>query len=203
MGDDTALARAAISRLEFFRSERPEDLAITRLGGLTNTVFKVDCNGESYVLRVPGQGTSDYIDRRVEAVAVREAARVGVSPAVVVADPVSGLMVTEHTRGAPMSTKLFRSVPGAARRTGETLRRLHTSGAKFDFRFDLFGMIDEYVRVLADHPGQLPPGLTDMLERAEDWKHVLSAHPVPLTACHCDLLPDHESAAHSQLRYRA
>ena len=199
MGDDTALARAAISRLEFFRSERPEDVSVTRLGGLTNTVFKVDCNGESYVLRVPGQGTSDYIDRRVEAVAAREAARVGVSPAVVVADPVSGLMVTEHTPAAPMSAKLFRSVPGAARRTGETLRRLHTSGAKFDFRFDLFGMIDEYVRVLADHPGQLPPGLTDMLERAEELQQALAARPLSLTACHCDLLPENILDAGSRM----
>ena len=190
MDNGIALARAAIGRIEFFRSERPEAMTITPLGGLTNSVFKVDCNNDSYVLRVPGKGTSDYIDRRIEATAVREAARTGVSPGVIGADPVTGLMVTEHMAAAPMSARLFRSTPGAARRLGEALRRLHTSGAKFDHRFDLSGMLDEYMRVLADHPGQLPPGLTDMLARADGLRQALSARPLPLTACHCDLLPE-------------
>ena len=190
MADDTGGARAAIGKLAFFRSERPEDVSVARLGGLTNSVFRVDCNGDSYVLRVPGQGTSDYIDRRVEAVAAREAARVGVSPLVIVTDPGSGLMVTEFARATPMTVKLFRTMPGAPKRAGEVLRRLHTSGAKFDFRFDLFGMIDEYMRVLATQPSQLPAGLTDVLKRAEDMRQALAARPLPLTACHCDLLPE-------------
>src|SRR5450631_3977664 len=88
--DDPALdivaARAAIARIEFFRSERPGEPAVTRLGGLTNLVFRVDCNGDSYVMRIPGAGTEDYIDRGFEAVAAREAARVGVSPEVILAD---------------------------------------------------------------------------------------------------------------------
>ena len=130
---DIAPARNAIARIDFFRSERPGEPIVTRLGGLTNLVYRVVCNGDSYVLRVPGKGTEDYIDRDLEAVAVREAARVGVSPEVVVSEPASGVLVTQFIDGTTMNAKAFKTMPGAPSRAGEVLRRLHTSGAQFKF----------------------------------------------------------------------
>jgi len=188
--DDIAGARAALARIDFFRSERPENVKISRLGGLTNSVFKVDCNGDAYVLRLAGEGTSDYIDRTFEAVALRETARLTVSPEVIHCDPATGVVVTAWVQAMPMTTPLFRSNPGAARRAGEVLRQLHSSDAKFDFQFDLFGMIDEYLAVLAKQPTQLPQGLTGMLALAEELRQLLARRPAKLVACHCDLLPD-------------
>ena len=188
--DDIAQARAALAKIDFFRSERAEVVNITRLGGLTNCVFKVDCNGDSYVLRLAGEGTSDYIDRAFEATALRETSRANVSPELIHCNAETGDAVTVWARAMPMTTPLFRANPGAPRRAGEVLRRLHVSGAKFDFQFDLFGMIDEYLGVLARHPTQLPHGLTDMLALAEDLRQALARQRIPSVACHCDLLPD-------------
>ncbi len=188
--DDIAVARAALAKIDFFRSERPDLVKITRLGGLTNSVFKLDCNGDSYVLRLAGDGTSDYIDRSFEAAALRETSRTGVSPALIYCDPDNGTAVTEWARAMPMTAPLFRANPGAPRRAGEVLRRLHGSDAKFEFQFDLFGMLEEYVTVLAKQPTQLPHGLTDMLALADRLQQTLARRPVPLVACHCDLLPD-------------
>jgi thiamine kinase-like enzyme len=192
--DDPALdivaARAAIARIEFFRSERPGEPAVTRLGGLTNLVFRVDCNGDSYVMRIPGAGTEDYIDRGFEAVAAREAARVGVSPEVILADARTGIMVSQFVEGRTMSPKLFKSTSGAPARAGDVLRRLHTSGAVFKFRFDLFGMMDEYQRVLSSRPGDRPEGYEAALRSAQDWRRMLASKPLPVTACHCDLLAE-------------
>ena len=53
-----------------------------RLGGLTNRVYRL---GDA-ILRVPGEGTADYIDRKAEAVAAQAAAQAGVSPAVLLPD---------------------------------------------------------------------------------------------------------------------
>ena len=36
--------------------------SITRLGGLTNLVHRVDLGGKSVVVRIPGLGTEAYID---------------------------------------------------------------------------------------------------------------------------------------------
>ena len=190
MTDDIAAARAAIGRIDFFRSERPSEPMVTRLGGLTNLVFKVDCNGDSYTLRIPGKGTEEYIDRGLEAVAAREAARVGVAPEVIVADPATGIMVTQYLNAATMSPKLFKTVAGAPRRAGEVFRRLHTSGAVFKFRFELFGMIDEYLRVLGTKTVQLPDGYQKALREAEAVRRALAVRPLPLTACHCDPLAE-------------
>ena len=190
VASDIAAARAAIGRIEFFRSERPGEPTVTRLGGLTNLVFRVDCNGDSYVLRVPGKGTDDYIDRDLEAVAAREAARVGVSPEVIVCTPANGVLVTPYVNGATMNTRLFKSTPGAPTRAGEVLRRLHTSGAQFKFRFDLFGMIEEYQRVLASHAPRLPEGYQKAQRDVDAIRRVLAARPLPSVACHCDPLAE-------------
>lgn len=188
--DDIAAARAALAGIDFFRSERPDVVKIGRLGGLTNSVYRVDCNGDSYVLRLAGEGTSDYIDRKFEAVALRETSRIGVSPQLIFCDPATGTAVTEWARALPMTVQLFRSNPGAPRRAGEALRRLHSSDARFDFQFDLFGMLDEYLGVLAKQPTQLPPGLTDMLALADQLRQTLAGRAIQQVACHCDLLPD-------------
>ena len=55
-------------------------LDFKRLGGLTNLVFRVT-GGDlpaPLLLRLPGQGTEEFINRRVEKTAAEETGRVGV-----------------------------------------------------------------------------------------------------------------------------
>ena len=51
--------------------------SITRLGGLTNLVHRVELPDASVVVRIAGDGTEEYIDRTVEAVNAVAAARAG------------------------------------------------------------------------------------------------------------------------------
>ena len=159
--------------------------AVTRLGGLTNRVYRMG----DLCIRLPGAGTEEYIDRRNEAVAAREAARAGVSPEVLHADPVTGVMVTRFVAGAvTMSPEAFRNRPGAADRAGRVLAKLHRSGAAFPFRFELFAMIEEYLRVLSTKDVVLPEGYHDVVAEAGGIRKVLAQHPSPLAPCHCDPL---------------
>ncbi len=162
---------------------------ITRLGGLTNLVYRVSAGAEAFVLRLPGKGTEEYINRANEAQAAAEAARAGVSPEVIHADAATGIMVTRYAEGAvTMSPQNFKSIAGAPARAGEVFRRLHTSGAVFNFRFELFSMIDEYLKVLATKDIELPDGYRDVVKDAETVRAALAAGPLPLVACHCDPL---------------
>ncbi len=68
-------ARDVLSQIPEFWHPDDDAAKITRLGGLTNLVFRVDHGGEQYVLRIPGKGTEEYINRANEAQAAREAAR--------------------------------------------------------------------------------------------------------------------------------
>ena len=156
-----------------------------RLGGLTNRVYRLG----RYCVRLPGEGTEEYIDRANEAVAAKEAARAGVSPAVVYADPESGIMVTRFIEGTvTMSPEAFASRSGSPARAGRAFAKLHTSGAEFPFRFELFSMIDEYLGVLSTRDVKLPEGYHDVVSEAEGVRAALDAHPAALAPCHCDPL---------------
>jgi thiamine kinase-like enzyme len=190
-GDDRGLTRArrVLEGLALFAGGDHSAIALARLGGTTNLVFRVDAGPRHYVLRLPGKGTEEYINRRHEAQAARETARVQVSPAVLHFDMVTGVMVTQLVEDAvTMTPDAFRSRAGAAARAGEVLRRLHRSDARFDFRFELFAMIDDYLKVLAGKETTLPTGYHDVVQEAEVVRAALGAHPLPCVACHCDPL---------------
>jgi thiamine kinase-like enzyme len=158
---------------------------IERLGGLTNRVYRVG----DHVLRIPGEGTEEYINRENEAVSARVAADAGVSPAVIHADATSGLMVTALVPDATtMSPEGFRSRKGSPARAGAVLRKLHSSGGVFPFRFELFAMIDDYLKVLATKDVDLPEGYHAVVREAQAIRAALAAKPAALVPCHCDPL---------------
>jgi len=183
--DGIQLARDALKAIPGLDGFDAGSVAIERLGGLTNLVFRA---GE-YCLRIPGKGTEEYIDRGNEAVAAKEAARAGVSPEVMHFDAKTGVMLTRYIDGAvTMSPDLFKERKGSPARAGKAFYKLHRSGAKFPFRFELFSMIDDYLKILSSKTVDLPEGYHDVLAEAETVRAALNAHPLPLTACHCDPL---------------
>ncbi len=177
-------ARAALAAIPAFAGYKGP---LERLGGLTNLVYRA---GEA-CLRIPGKGTEEYINRANEGVAAREAAKAGVSPDVLHFDGATGLMVTRFIGGAEtMSPEKFKTRPGSPARAGEAFRKLHRSGAVFPFRFELFAMIDDYLKVLSTRDVALPAGYHDVVREAGAVRAALDAHPAPLAACHCDPLWD-------------
>lgn len=190
--DDRGIARArqVINSLEVFANKDKGALSVTRLGGTTNLVFQIDDGAAHYVLRVPGKGTEEYINRAHEARAARETARVGVSPEVLHFDSGTGVMVTRLVDdAATMTPATFRTRALAPARAGAVLRKLHFSDAQFSFRFELFAMIDDYLKVLAGKKETtLPAGYHDVVREADVVRAALAAQPLPLVACHCDPL---------------
>ena len=72
---DEAIVAAALPALPQLSSFARSQLDITRLGGLTNIVFRVvPPSGEPLCLRCPGPGTASYIDRAVEKINAMAAA---------------------------------------------------------------------------------------------------------------------------------
>jgi thiamine kinase-like enzyme len=158
---------------------------VARLGGLTNRVYQLS----SAVLRVPGKGTEEYINRANEAVAARVAAEAHVSPDVIYADVTTGFMVTRMISNAvTMSPELFKTRMGSPARAGAVFRKLHTSGGVFPFRFELFAMIDDYLKILSGKDVELPAGYHDVVKEAEGIRKLLQKKPAPLAPCHCDPL---------------
>ena len=181
MIDETAEARAALAAIPALAGYAGP---IERMGGMTNRVFRAG----AHVLRLPGAGTEEYIDRRNEAAAAAAAARAGVSPEVLHFGA-DGVMVTRFVAGAvTMSPAAFGSRRGAPGRAGRAFAALHRSGETFPFRFELFAMIDDYLGILAGKDVSLPEGYHDVVAEAGAVRAALERSPAPLVPCHCDPL---------------
>ena len=188
MSEHTEAVMAALREAPEFQAVSEVD-KITRLGGLTNLVHRVDFGDRSIIVRIPGEGTDAYIDRSVELHNAKAAAAAGVSPDVIFGDPTTGLMISECVPDIEtMTPNLFASRAGSPARAGRALAKLHNSGQVFEFRFELFSMIDDYLKILSTKDVQLPDGYHDAVAAAEPVKDVLETANVPLAPCHCDPL---------------
>ncbi len=182
---------AALKRIPQLSGLSPDTMTCTRLGGLTNLVYRLEVGAERYVLRIPGAGTEDDIDRKVEGHNARIAADAGVSAEVLFFDDTDGLMLARHLDDCvTMSPESFKSRPGAPARAAAALKQLHGCGQAFQFRFELFSMIDEYLALLAKLEAPLPEGYHDVVAESGAVRQALDAGPAALAPCHCDPLAE-------------
>jgi len=189
MHEHTDNVISTLSNAPGFETIKAEDCKITRLGGMTNLVHLVETKNANIIVRIPGEGTEDYINRATELTNATAAWRAGISAEIIWADVKTGVMISRAIDGIEtMTPDLFRIRPGSATRAGEALAKLHRSGETFDFRFELFAMIEDYLKILSTKDVKLPDGYHDIVKAANPIKEVLEASPMPLTPCHCDPL---------------
>jgi len=175
--------------VEGFEKITKQDCNIKRLGGMTNIVHLVETQNINLIVRIPGKGTEDYINRTTEYKNAKAAWRAGISAEIIWADVNSGVMVSKAiNRIETMTANLFSSRKGSPARAGYALAKLHNSGETFDFRFELFNMIDDYLKILSTKDVDLPEGYNDIVKGAEPIKELLETNPIPLAPCHCDPL---------------
>ena len=182
---------AALARVPLFRNVRQEVIKLELLGGaLTNVCYKVTTGGTAYVLRLAGEGTSDYIDRAAEKHNARVAAAAGVNVEVLYFDAKDGTMVTRFVEGVSMNGgEGFSRDAGAPIRAALALRRVHRLRTVFESRFEVFAAIDDYVDLLREQRTPLPRDYYELGRKARAVHRALEASPVPLVPCHNDPWP--------------
>jgi thiamine kinase-like enzyme len=182
---------AALARVPFFGNVGQKCLKIERLGGaLTNVSYKVTVGSAAYVLRLAGEGTSEYIDRAAEKHNARVAAEAGVNAEVIYFDEIDGTMVTRFIEGVSMNAGAgFGRDSGAPVRAARALKRVHNLGTLFRSRFDVFAAIDGYLELLCSWRTPLPEDYAEVRQRARAVRLTLEESPVPLRPCHNDPWP--------------
>ena len=191
MTDAAEIARAREELLDtaLFEPDAVRSAGLTRLGGLTNRNWRVDIAGRSLVLRIPGEGTSAYIDRKVEKHNAAVAARAGVNAELLHFDAASGVMLCTYVDGATMDAARFKEL-GAVARAARAFRRMHEWREPFQTRFDLFQKMDEYLALLRTLQAPVPEGYEVAQREAEAVRAALGRNPAPLAPCHCDPLAE-------------
>lgn len=157
--------------------------------GLTNTNYRVDVDGDAFVVRIPGASTELLaVDRRNEYHNTQVAAALGVGPKVVYYFPDVQVMVIEFIHGRTMTT-LDLQAPGMPSRIARSLRRLH-AGPRFRSDFSFFPLVDFYLGLVDRRGIRIPESYRPRLPTVRRIEAALARHPMPTVPCHNDLLAE-------------
>ena len=139
------------------------------------------------MLRLPGQSTELLsIDRANEIFNTTAAASTGIGPRVLEHVPGLDVMVLDFIPGPTMSAHALQS-KAMASRMADSFRRLH-SAPRFMNDFDMFRLIEYYLRIVDEHQVAIPFGYRDWLPTIARIESAVRAAALPSVPCHNDLL---------------
>ncbi len=164
------------------------DIRTTPLGGgITNQNFRVDVNGESFVLRSCGESTELLgIDRHHEYAANQAAAKIGLAPEVVNFIEPEGYLVTRFLTARPLPREEMRR-PENIRRVAAALEKLHAVPA-IPGTFSPFGTVESYIDIARRYGVTFPDNFGWLLARLEEIEAAFVQDPFTPCPCHNDLL---------------
>lgn len=154
--------------------------------GMTNRSFCFTCRGKSYIMRIPGEGTDQLIDRRQEAAVYRVVSPRGICDKLAYINPENGYKITEFLSPARVCDP---ANPKDVKKCIETLRAFHGQQLRVDHEFDLFGHIDFYESLW----NGAPSAYQDYAVTKENvWKlrPYIEAHRGESCLTHVDAVPD-------------
>jgi thiamine kinase-like enzyme len=185
MRQGTSRVEEAAERISLWRGKQ---LTLSSLsGGMTNENYLVETGGERYVMRIPGTSTELLsIDRANELHNARAAASTGIAPAVLEHIPELNVMVLEFIAGETMSAPTLQSAR-MVRRMAESFKRLHAA-PRFLKDFDMFRLIEVYLRIVEEHDVRIPPDYRERLPLVAEIERAVNVGALPPVSCHNDLL---------------
>ena len=123
---------------------------IQRLGGMTNHSYKITRkDGNEYLVRIPGDGTEDMINRLDERKSTELACNLGIdSPLLYFGD--DGRKVMKFIKDPqPMSEEVMRKRENIVQ-AAEIFYKLHACGVDTGVRFEVFEMADLYEKIITE-----------------------------------------------------
>ncbi len=155
-------------------------------GGITNVNYRVDADGQAFVVRIATEGTERFgIDRLREYRCATAASRTGVAPEVVYALLDEGILVTRFVVGRPLS-RTEMAKPEVMKRVAQSMHRYH-EGPAFEGSFSPFRTIEAYLREARHSGAPLPEDIDEMHSRVREIEAALRPDQMTVAPCHNDL----------------
>ncbi len=156
-------------------------------GGITNKNYRVDVDGQSYVLRIAGAKTELLgIERHNEYIASSAAGELGIAPEVVYYIQPEGYLVTRFLTAAPLPPEKLRQ-PDNLHKVAVLLKTIHDMG-KIPGEFIVFRVVEDYERVARGYDVRFPDNYGWLLEQMYAAERAFQGDALPLRPCHNDLL---------------
>ena len=164
-------------------------IIVSRLSGMTNRSYRVDCDdGLEYVVRLPGEGTEELIDRRDEKKSTMLACKLGIDADLISFDDDGVKVMRFIPCDCPMDELTMQKDENITR-AAAVLRKLHRCGESTGVRFDVFEMAKDYENIIRKHHVNLFDDYADVRRFVMEIKNQVDmegeADKVP---CHNDVL---------------
>lgn len=154
--------------------------------GMTNRSFLFSVKGNKYIMRIPGEGTNQLINRNQEAEVFRAISGLGLCDDPVYINPENGYKITKYLEGVRVCD------PDSAddlNKCMEKLRAFHKLNLRVSHTFDIFQQIEYYEQLWEGNP-------SIYRDYESTKKKVVSLHSfinsLPKNYCltHIDAVPD-------------
>ena len=139
---ETAIAKIISDELSIEPSEVTDIIQLKN--GMTNYSYVFCYKRKKYIIRIPGEGTEQLINRKREADVYRVICKKGLCDNVLKINPQTGCKITEYYQNATVCNPLNAYEVGACMKR---LRQFHEMGLKVDHEFDLFEQILFYEKL--------------------------------------------------------
>ncbi|MBR3123859.1 MAG: phosphotransferase family protein [Mogibacterium sp.] len=162
---------------------------IQRLGGMTNHSYKITReDGETYLVRIPGDGTEEMINRLDERKSTELGCNLGIdAPLLYFGD--DGRKVMKFIKDPqPMSEEVMRRKENLLQ-AAEIFHKLHTCGVDTGVRFEVFEMAALYENIITDGGVAFYDDYDEVKQTVMDIKaEVDKDGEAPRVPCHNDSL---------------
>lgn len=154
--------------------------------GMTNRSFLFSCKGKKYIMRIPGEGTNQLINRYQEAYVYSTIAGKHLCDDIVYINQDNGYKITEYMDGARVCDPLkYEDV----RKCMKRLREFHEMKLKVNHEFDIFGQIEFYEKLWNGVPSVYKDyGKTK--KNIFSLRTYIDAHVRERVLAHIDAVPD-------------
>lgn len=154
--------------------------------GMTNRSFLFTCKEEKYIMRIPGEGTDQLIDRAAEALVYRTISGCAFCDDPIYINPDNGYKITRYIEGVRCCDP---ENEDDLRLCMKKLRRFHAAALTVPHTFDLFERIEFYESLWAGEPSVY----RDYKKTKENCKRLgsyIERHRGQMQLTHIDAVPD-------------
>jgi thiamine kinase-like enzyme len=181
-------AEQAIAAVSQWRDARVRYQPIA--GGLSNSNWRIDVESDPtvYFLKVPGEGSSEYVDRENAHAAARRASESGIGPRVVSLDARTGVEIIEFLQTHRACTNADLKSLEIAKQIIELYRKFN-SAAPLPHTKTIFDSVDGYLEQIGQLSVVLPGYADKVLLEYQQAKAAFNASGLDIVPCHSDPMP--------------
>lgn len=183
--EDIPKVKAVLSNV--FSDENYAD--ILRLGGMTNHSYKVTRkDNKEYVVRIPGEGTEELINRLDERKSTELACKLGIDSELLYFGDDGTKVMRYICEPRPISEDIMRKEENL-KQAAAIFHKLHTCGVDTGVRFEVFEMVVLYESLIKKENVVVYNDYNDVKNTVINIKNVVDATGVaPRVPCHNDSL---------------